>query len=106
MRNLLPALAGFLLAAVIGVALFPRPERAQAQGAPAPELVRYGDVIIDLNRVVAVTHTKDARINFTLDAARPDGTAVEILLDKEMSDQPGYVEQNWLKVVKDLRVGN
>lgn len=106
MRKLLPALAGLLLAALVGVALFPRPQTAQAQGAPGPELVRYGDVIIDLNRVIAVTHTKGVRVEFTLDAARPDGTAVVIVLDKEMSEQPEYVGQNWLKVVKDLRVGH
>jgi len=107
MRKLLPALAGFLLAACIGVALFPRPQDARAAqaGGRAP-LVRYGDVIIDMDRVIAVSHSKGELIEFTLDAARPDGTAVSIVLNKEMSMEPEYVEQIWSQIVKDLRVGN
>jgi hypothetical protein len=31
---------------------------------------------------------------------------VEVVLGKEMSPEADYIEQNWLKVVKDLRVGN
>ena len=108
MRKLIPVVAGFMLAAVVGVAMYPRPREAGAQqgGHAGPDLVRYGDVIVDLNRVIAISHTKGDAIRFTLDAARPDGTAVEIILSKNMSEEPDYVEQNWLKLVKDLRVGH
>ena len=110
MRKLLPIGLGSLLvlacAAAAAIAWFGRPDEARAQGAPQPDLVRYGDVIVDLSRVIAVTHQKDEVVRFTLDSERPDGAVMEIVLSKEMSSDPGYVEQNWLKVVKDLRVGN
>ncbi len=108
MRKLLPALAGFLLAVVIGVVMSHSPQNARAAqaGGGRPPLVRYGDVIIDMDRVIAVRHSKGELIEFTLDAGRPDGTAVSIFLDKGMSAEPDYVEQNWLQIVKDLRVGN
>ena len=108
MRKLIPVVAGFVLAALAGLVLYPRPEDARAQqgGGGGPDLVRYGDVIVDLNRVIAISHTKGDAIQFTLDAARPDGTSVEILLSKNMSEEPDYVDQNWLKIVKDLRVGH
>lgn len=106
MRKLFPILAGAVLVAVIGVTLFPRPEKVEAQGAPGPELARYGDVIVDLNRVIAITHKKGEFVEFTLDAARPDGTAVIVVLSKDMSEEPDYIEQHWMRMVKDLRVGN
>jgi hypothetical protein len=105
MRKLLPIGFGSLALAA-GAWYVTRPDQAQAQRAPAPELVRYGDVIVDLGRVIAVTHQRDEFVRFTLDSERPDGAVMEVVLSKEMSAEPGYVEQNWLKVVKDLRVGN
>ena len=107
MRKLLPVGLGSLLLACLAVAYFaPARDASAQQGVVAPELVRYGDVIIDLSRVVAVTHQKDESVRFTLDSERPDGAVMEVVLSKEMSAEPGYVEQNWTKVVKDLRVGN
>ena len=105
MRKMLPIGLGSLILAALAVAYLARPDDARAQAGP-PELVRYGDVIVDLSRVIAVTHQKDEFVRFTLDSERPDGAVMEITLSKEMSPEPGYVEQHWLKVVKDLRVGN
>lgn len=94
MRKLLPIGLGSLLLACAGVWYFAPAEDARAQQAGPPELVRYGDVIVDLSRVIAVTHQKDETVRFTLDSERPDGAVMEIVLSKEMSPEPGYVEQN------------
>jgi hypothetical protein len=103
MRKLLPIGVSSLLLAGLAISYFARTEDAKAQPGPQPELVRYGDVIVDLSRVVAVTHKKDDFVTFTLDSERPDGAVMEVVLT---SQEPGVVEQNWLKIVKDLRVGN
>ena len=106
MRKLLPIGLGSLLLAGLAAWYFAPAEPARAQQPLQPELARYGDVIVDLSRVIAVTHQKDEFVRFTLDSERPDGAVMEVVLTKEMSAAPGYVDQNWLKVVKDLRVGN
>ena len=106
MRKQLPIVAVALLAVAAGAWHFTRPGEVRAQQAPqGPELVRYGDVIVDITRVVAVTHTPGEAISFTLDLGRPDGTTAEVVLSKNMSADEGYVEKEWAEVVKDLRVG-